>query len=320
MNKTLLFFFLILIYLSGCIHLDKTTSEEIIIENNSIYEDSFETNMDSSNQEPITKKYDLSFDITAVPNKHPEMIPYFEKYGEIFGIPFFATRGVTDDKLLHAMNIMAQYLDNDENGIPDNTLVLDELLKEEGGMIMFANHREAENSDAWDSDAPMYRYAELHGEEVIISGSRFDASLEEIFHLITDTGYEGVYPSVFGEFSGSELANLMDNARGGHFENEGTIIEDGHSFQSAVPKSYPASAWYTYDDKSCRYDCMNTEYIYWAMTSILGAQENRCNEIDHEWKLCTKEKVKNQDPGIYNLLTNPDYGFPTILPDGSYGR
>jgi len=83
MNKTLLFFFLILIYLSGCIHLDQTTPEEIITENNSIYEDSFETNMDSSNQEPITKKYDLSFDITAVPNKHPEMIPYFEKYQPI---------------------------------------------------------------------------------------------------------------------------------------------------------------------------------------------------------------------------------------------
>jgi len=28
----------------------------------------------------------------------------------------------------------------------------------------------------------------------------------------------------------------------------------------------------------------------------------------------------NQDPGIYNLLTNPEYKLPSILPDGSYGR
>jgi len=320
MNKTLLFFFLLIIYLSGCIHLDINSTEEVKIQNNLSDEDSFENNMALLNQEPIAKKYDLSFDINAVPNKYPEMIPYFDKYGEVFGIPFFATRGVTDDKLLHAMNIMAQYLDNDENGIPDNQLVVEELLNQEVGMILFSNENESENSQVWESDAPMDRYQELYGSETIITGSRFDASLEEIFHLITDKGYEGVYPSVFGEFPGSELAKLMDNARGGHFSNEGIIIEDGDRYTIAVPSSYPSTAWYTYDDKSCRYDCMNTEYIYWAMTSILGAQENRCNDISHEWKLCTKEKVKNQDPGIYNLLTNPEYGFPSNLPDGSYGR
>ena len=30
---------------------------------------------------------------------------------------------------------------------------------------------------------------------------------------------------------------------------------------------------YDYDNYSCSYDCMMSEYIYWALTSILGAQE-----------------------------------------------
>jgi len=112
----------------------------------------------------------------------------------------------------------------------------------------------------------------------------------------------------------------MDNARGGHFENEGSFYEDGEMHQLAVPSNYPGSAWYTYDDETCQYDCMNSEYIYWAMTSILGAQKDRCSDIRREWKLCTKEKVMSQDPEIYALLTDPQYSLPTILPDGAYGN
>jgi len=54
------------------------------------------------------------------------------------------------------------------------------------------------------------------------------------------------------------------------------------------------------------------------MTSILGAQEDRFDEIGHEWKLNTKEKVMETDPDIYNLLTDPQYKLPIILPDGNY--
>ena len=45
----------------------------------------------------------------------------------------------------------------------------------------------------------------------------------------------------------------MDTARGGKF--------------TSVPASYPASAWYTYNDSTCTYTCMAVEYIYWAIRS-----------------------------------------------------
>ena len=68
------------------------------------------------------------------------------------------------------------------------------------------------------------------------------------------------------------------------------------------------------------YNCQVTEYHYWALTSILGAQQNRLDEIGQEWKLNTKEKVQNQDAAVYQLLTDPQYNFPTVLPDGTYKR
>jgi hypothetical protein len=58
--------------------------------------------------------------------------------------------------------------------------------------------------------------------------------------------------------------------------------------------------------------------MYWALTSILGAQENRLNEIGHEWKLNTKELVKDKDTAAFSLLSNDLYKLPKVLPDGKY--
>jgi len=136
---------------------------------------------------------------------------------------------------------------------------------------------------------------------------RFDASLEEVLHIINNAGHSNAYPSAFGQNQGSELANAMDIARGGQFLN--------------IPSSYPTNAWYTYTDKTCDYaSCQTIEYLYWALTSMLGGQETRLEDIGHEWKLNTKELVESTDPAVFNLLTNPDYKMPTVLPDGRYRR
>jgi len=143
----------------------------------------------------------------------------------------------------------------------------------------------------------------------VINGAadaKFDATIEEVLHLITHVGYAGVYPEVFGEAIGSTLANAMDVARGGQFET--------------IPASYPDTAWYTYTDETCNYSCMATEYAYWSLTSILGAQnfDGRFDQIKNEWQLNTREKVQNKDPAVYELLTNEQYALATILPDGNY--
>ena len=112
-----------------------------------------------------------------------------------------------------------------------------------------------------------------------------------------------MYPDVFGESKDSEIANAMDKARGGR--------------HTSIPKEYPSDAWYTYTDKTCDYSCQVTEYHYWALSSLLGAQENRSSEIQHEWKLNTAEKLKERDEAVYKLLTDSNYAFPTVLPDGN---
>ena len=218
---------------------------------------------------------------------------------DVFGIPVYAYSNVEDNKLLHAANVMAQYLDNDEDGLVDNMTLLNALTDNDAALFM------------WKSESQINLNAQdLGADESIPSWhtngntGRFDAALEEVWHVITHSGYANAYPDIFGENAGTSLTNAMDIARGGNF--------------TSIPNPYPADAWYTYDDNTCKYDCMAAEYMYWAMTSILGAQENRLNEISQEWDLNTRTLVENRDTAIYSLLTDTAYLFPSVLPDGTY--
>tara|TARA_Y100001935_G_scaffold21064_1_gene15399 strand:- start:1051 stop:1932 length:882 start_codon:yes stop_codon:yes gene_type:complete len=244
--------------------------------------------------------------IRGVEESDKNYFKYFCKTTEVFGIKIYATENVANDKIFHAASVLAQYLDNDEDGVIDNQLVLNELVEKKVWLLMVENESEL---DAAIRIPPMGKpFQDLHDEEVtLINGSpRFDASLEEVLHLITQHGYAEVYPNIFGENKDSEIAKAMDMARGGYFKN--------------VPNSYPSNAWYTYDDKTCDYSCQITEYTYWALTSILGGQNypSRLDEIKQEWRLNTKEKVKNSDPIVFSLMTDPQFNLPTNIPDGKY--
>lgn len=252
----------------------------------------------SDDNTPVLPGNDPNFTIVA----HDDLgFTKTNKKVDVFGISIYAYSDVEDEKLLHAANVMAQYLDNDEDGIVDNQIVLDELISNNAALFMWKKESQI-NLDAQDLGADETR-VDWHS---IGNTGQFDATLEEVFHVITHSGYASAYPSIFGEGIGTDLANAMDLARGGQF--------------TSIPDTYPASAWYTYDDQTCTYNCMATEYIYWAMTSILGAQSNRLNEISQEWKLNTNQLVQDEDPAIFELLTNPEYKFPTVLPDGTYMR
>ena len=230
----------------------------------------------------------------------------FSRKVVVFGIDIYAVVAVEDAKLLHAANVMAQYLDNDEDGIVDDQLVLNKMIEKKAFMVMWKNENDL------NIDPPNGREGQDLGNDEthpnFVSNGKtgeFDASLEEVLHIINNAGHSYAYPEAFGQNVGSDLANAMDIARGGQF--------------MTIPNEYPINAWYTYDDQTCDYsNCQTVEYLYWALTSMLGAQENRLDDIDNEWKLNTSQKVEDTDSAIFSLLTNPTYKMPTVLPDGSY--
>ncbi len=233
----------------------------------------------------------------------------FNRKVMVFDIPIYAVSRVEDNKLLHAANVMAQYLDNDEDGTIDNETIYNSMISNRAFLFMWKTEADMES---FNPPSGFQVGQDLGADETVpewhLNGQtgRFDASLEEVWHIITNGGHERAYPDVFSSQSGSQISNAMDIARGGSFQNP--------------PNSYPEGAWYTYDDPTCDYNCQVGEYLYWVMTSMLGAQENRLNEIDNEWRLNTRALVESGDPAAFAIFTNPTYKLPTVLPDGTYRR
>ena len=231
----------------------------------------------------------------------------FTYYLNVFGIHVFGTATTPPAKLRHAAVILAEYLDNDEDGNPDNPKVLATMIQRNAFLFMTANERALDGLDHdVFQDAGFHHGQGQFATETNPGGDEFDASLEEVLHLVTHEGYAYAYPEVFGERSGTTLAKCLDQARGGHFKR--------------VPRRYPKGAWFTYDDRTCDYGCQCTEYLYWAVTSVLGAQDTvrRREDIGREWRLYNRELVKSRDPKVYELITDPKYKLPSRLPDGKY--
>lgn len=238
----------------------------------------------------------------------------------------FGTPDARDEKVLHAAKIIAEYLDNDRDGVPDNVWVLSSMLSRKATITMprtQGGFRELDRSQwrrlghrtqgLWDEES---RPGFVNEDGSINREVRQDAALEEIFHLICDTGYSKAYPEAFDPVPGTALSDCMDIARGGHFTE---VLKDG------LKKGYPAEAIYYYDDETCNYDCMAVEYMYWGTTSLLDVQEfsylnrPRSGEGQNgEWDAYTPELMRTLDPCLTVLLTDPQYKIPTKVPDGRY--
>ncbi len=198
------------------------------------------------------------------PTQWSSMSSNFPQHCSPFGVSIFARNWPTD-KFIHACNMLAQLLDNDQDGCADDARVVAAIRANQAGMAMFAT----ENDVNYDLISHNFRGQDLYASETILScsgsdetASCRDAAIEEILHVITSAGLGPAYPGTFGECSTvsnlSTLQTQMDIARGGNFQT--------------VPASYPASAVYHYTDVTCTYDCQSTEFIYWAITSFHNGQ------------------------------------------------
>ena len=303
-----------------------------------------------------------------------------------FGIDLFATAGTPAAALQHAACVMDQYLDQDRDGIADDANVVAELTARQAAMVMGATEDDLEDTTDNSGSFGDRALQDVYASETAYDGATyFDASLEEVLHLITQHGYANAYPSSFGEYSGTTLADAIDavigdcemswECGGGEDEDQnndddkygsgsgddqnrgageqfceesGFSQEECGSYDSSACacqwddgqcwyaggscsgrrlddcEDYSTDAWvpgscsggFHYSDTTCDYGCLITEGLYWGVTALLGAQENRCDDINQEWEPCTPALMRSDAPALASLI---DTMGITVLPDGNCG-
>lgn len=296
-------------------------------------------------------------DFQIITPRDDEVAADIVKVVEVFGIRLMALEGVTDRDLVLSANVLAQWIDNDEDGQPDNPMVQSELQRQNSRMILgvifdesIGPWHEEKQQFLDDEDAPTFGL-----DVATINHSRFglepspysddwqrseptrapDAATEETLHMITNVGFSGVYPADFwnGTEGTPEFASLVYNCYVEEREGKGlegasrlTMAMDNArgGFFEEIPDQYPAGAWYTRYDE-CEYACLVDEYVHWAAITragmmegrVMGIPRNREGEGD-EWAIETGQELMERDPRIYEILDQSELNFPSVAPDGSY--
>ena len=211
-----------------------------------------------------------------------------------FNVNVCANNSIQKSFLNHASIVIKRILDFDSDNIADNEKILKELTNSNATFLVITSEKYAR---LYFNETQNENFTLVFKDEIVLDGSSFDPTLEEAMHLITQFGYAYAYPNEFGEKKGSKISSLMDISRGGFFKS--------------VPKNYPKGAFFTYDDKSCNYQCQITEFTYWVITSFRNQQSSneRYTEIKDEWQLNTKNKIKLNFPELYDFLKKPEFSF-----------
>jgi len=253
----------------------------------------------------------VCFTIEANPNPADPALSDFTKYINVLDcIEIYAESSISDEKVLHAAAIAAELLDNNEDGIVDDPLIQIQLANMDALMPLFAFEGSAAEDSFFNNYMGEGVSAVLYNNEIDPSQPGHwgdDASVEEVMHTINSVGHTEVYPAAFTmEANSSLLSAAMDVARGGQF--------------FTVPDNYPAEAWYHYDDETCDYNCMATEYMYWSIVSYMGILDDAQTAagIADEWEPYNATLLETMDVLVFDLITDPLYKLPLLAPDGNY--
>lgn len=277
---------------------------------------------------------------------HPELLgldcgidSFFDSYINVFGVTIAAMPRTPVPEIIHAAKVFAQLIDNDEDFIPDDKKVFEFHQKDREGrnyLIVLVDTKALDNAwIAFEPGQPFWVPAQaLRPGHSGVGHSRdgeMDIAVEELFHKYGKS-LQSLYPNDFGlpdneagDTWSSILSNAMDRARG--IDRTVTLV-NGEWI-------YPESAWYTYSARSCRWGCQLDEYLWhiWATNigynEILtrapgvpkeeGLPQGWCQNLNGEWKPCTRQDLKESDYAAYQLLNHRGHQLPTSIPFGEYG-
>ena len=278
------------------------------------------------------------------------------KYTNVFGIIACFSQIAWEEspaKCAHIANVMAQLIDNDEDGQVDDPTVVNELRRQ--GAVLWAPATEDEASlpplsartqlsGLWEAHinscmVPQFRGASQTDRSTWAAtrtvtspcSNERDATFEEMLHLLTESA-SIVYPNIWGQSAASTAgaAVLATNGNCGW----------GHSDTFRDPGTDECQGQYAYNDETCDERCIIVEGIYWAVASYTGGlyTSTLAEFAQHEWLMTTPDDsmtlqpegvsnartLQSGSPALYTLVSdttsNGHAWLPAVVPTGVYSR
>merc|ERR1712200_67438 len=180
------------------------------------------TNMPATTGKPATTAATTNTGTKVTWTLKTSPFPQLPKYTTVFGATVFAASSVTDAQFQHVASVLAEWIDNDEDGCVDNPLALTKYLAKKPtpailvpGKSFPSAVEEGFLKAGYECTAPLYTdeiFPNCSGAAA--NSNCADATLEELLHMWTQHGYANAYPDTFG-LKNSKLTAAMDVARGG---------------------------------------------------------------------------------------------------------
>lgn len=239
-----------------------------------------------------------------------------------FGVLLVATSDYPDELLKYGANIIANLLDNDNDGQADDENVV-KLLAHNGKLNQGASlacgtseqqERKEEKLTALDMTFSCQTWKGSNSGEATVKAIMF----EEAFHMVHQSGWAEAYPEALGlnDFTSSiicrETANLQCVKPGWwHEENK---CPNGAPFSPGNPAKSPLKA----GDGDCTdANCDCAEYYRQAMTLHMGWYD-----LDFwysDYMPSTKEAFKKMSsPELLSMMEDPLYNQPQKPLSGVY--
>ena len=118
-----------------------------------------------------------NFEVVPIVNE-PFLPKIFTKKVDVIGVPIVATSEVRNEQLLHAAAVMAEYLDNDEDGMVDDLAVAIAMQDNSAILVMFPTEDGWNDFNTLDNETEMelnefygnFHVQRLFGDETNVPG------------------------------------------------------------------------------------------------------------------------------------------------------
>lgn len=237
----------------------------------------------------------LAGEFSPAQNPRPECpADFFVKSAVVFdAVTICGTNSVPDDKLSHAAQVAAQWLDNDQNGLADEPWLLATLRDNRPVLVMSARGFRSRAIDKIMDRLDQRVGQDLAADETAPARrDERDASQEEIHHLIVNAGWMPLAPQLFSDRRAIRSALYA-------------------AWQEAERKRL-----YDYDDWTCDDSCKVVEFFYLATAAYLGSEMDVAHD---ELRVKTLTDLKQKLPQVTAVIETQDYAYPRQMwPDGRY--